>query len=467
LEAKLYMTRMAKTACFSRSVSGLLVFALSLGSWYLADSHSAAALPAFAAQTGLLCAACHEGFPELTPLGRRFKLDGYVMGGSYPLAKNIAAMLQGGYTQLHAKVPGGLAPDYPSNNAWSLQQTSLFYGGAIDANIGLGAFVQGTFDGVAHEFSWDNTDVRLAQHAVLGGKPLTYGFTFNNAPSVTDLWNTLPSWGYPFISSGLAVGPTAEIQISALAQAVAGVGGYADYNLTPLDTVYVETDFYKALPNHTAFALGVGPEAPVDGAIPYWRMAIEHDWGGNSLEFGTSGLSDHPFPDGSTHGPTDAFLDLGVDSQYQFISTTQAASVMASYYHESQHYGASFSQGLTQNLNNSLNTVTITGNYLWNQALGISESYNDITGSGDNVLYSAAPISGNANGKPNTQSFTTELDYYPFNRGGPKAFPWVNVKFFAMETIYPQFNGLAENYDGNGRSAQDNDVFFTGAWLAF
>jgi len=459
------MTKTAKSRQFRRSASGLAVVAASLS--YLADSRPAAALPAFAAQTGLPCAACHEGFPELTPLGRRFKLDGYVMGGSYPLAKNIAAMVQAGYTQLHAKVPGGLAPDYPSNNAWSAQQVSLFYGGAIDANIGLGAFVQGTYDGVAHQFAWDNTDIRLSQHATVGGKALTYGFTFNNAPSVTDLWNTLPSWGYPFISSGVAPAPTAEIQISALAQTVAGAGGYADMNVTPQDTVYLETDLYKALPNHTAFALGVGPEDPVKGPIPYWRLAVEHDWGNNSLEFGTSGLSDHPFPEGSTHGPTDSMLDIGVDSQYQYISGTQAYSVLASYYHEFQHYGASFSQGATENLNDSLNTVTLTGNYLWNQTLGISESYNAITGSEDNALYAADPIDGNANGKPNSQSYTTELDYYPFNRGGPKAFPWANVKLFVMDTIYPQFNGLARNYDGNGRSAQDNNTFFTGAWLAF
>ncbi len=56
-------------------------------------------------------------------------------------------------------------------------------------------------------------------------KPLTYSITFNNAPRVTDLWNTLPSWGYKFISSGPTPGPSAEIQMSALAQEAAGAGG--------------------------------------------------------------------------------------------------------------------------------------------------------------------------------------------------------------------------------------------------
>ena len=190
------MSRAAERARCCHLLPGHAVFALLLGSFYLADSNSAAALPAFAAQTGLPCAACHDGFPELTPLGRRFKLDGYITGGSYPMLDNIAAMVQAGFTQLHAKVPGGLAPDYSGNNAWSIQQTSLFYGGAIDADIGLGAFVQGTFDGVAHQFAWDNTDIRLAQHAKLMAMKLTYGFTFNNAPSVTSNSHfEFPRWG--------------------------------------------------------------------------------------------------------------------------------------------------------------------------------------------------------------------------------------------------------------------------------
>src|SRR5689334_7526606 len=41
----------------------------------------AAAVPAFAEQTGRNCAACHVGGsgPELTPFGREFKLGGYTL----------------------------------------------------------------------------------------------------------------------------------------------------------------------------------------------------------------------------------------------------------------------------------------------------------------------------------------------------------------------------------------------------
>jgi hypothetical protein len=141
----------------------------------VASISNARAIPAFAAQTGEPCSACHIGFPQLTPYGREFKLEGYVAGGMFPDFKNIAVMSQMGFTQLHDKVPGGLAPDYRSNNAWSVQQTSLFYGGALYAPIGLGAFVQATYDGVAHQFSWDNTDIRLARPTTIFNKPLFYG----------------------------------------------------------------------------------------------------------------------------------------------------------------------------------------------------------------------------------------------------------------------------------------------------
>src|SRR6202011_1535021 len=39
------------------------------------------ALPSYARQTGQQCAACHNGFPELTPYGRQFKLNGYTWTG--------------------------------------------------------------------------------------------------------------------------------------------------------------------------------------------------------------------------------------------------------------------------------------------------------------------------------------------------------------------------------------------------
>jgi hypothetical protein len=41
----------------------------------------AQALPSYARQSGQQCAACHDGFPQLTPYGRQFKLNGYTFTG--------------------------------------------------------------------------------------------------------------------------------------------------------------------------------------------------------------------------------------------------------------------------------------------------------------------------------------------------------------------------------------------------
>src|SRR5512147_3229520 len=56
-----------------------LVAALAMaGSALLLATGSAQAVPSFARQTGMACQACHTVFPELTPFGRKFKLNAYV-----------------------------------------------------------------------------------------------------------------------------------------------------------------------------------------------------------------------------------------------------------------------------------------------------------------------------------------------------------------------------------------------------
>ena len=109
-------------------------------------------------------------------------------------------MLQAGYTQLAKAIPdtansalSGVAQngtvDFP-------QQISLFYAGKIAPNVG--AFLQLTYDNQAGTIGIDNTDVRLADIAVLpNDQSLIYGLSLNNNPTVQDLWNSSPAFGYP------------------------------------------------------------------------------------------------------------------------------------------------------------------------------------------------------------------------------------------------------------------------------
>ena len=48
---------------------------------YVATVTTAHAVPSYARQTGLPCSSCHTTLPELTPLGRLFKVNGYTFTG--------------------------------------------------------------------------------------------------------------------------------------------------------------------------------------------------------------------------------------------------------------------------------------------------------------------------------------------------------------------------------------------------
>src|SRR5277367_533455 len=93
------------------------------------------ALPSYARQTGQQCAACHNGFPELTPYGRLFKLNGYTFSSGQSDLPPLAAMLIPAFTHTQADQPGANSHFGPNNN-FTLQTASLFYGGAIAPNVG-------------------------------------------------------------------------------------------------------------------------------------------------------------------------------------------------------------------------------------------------------------------------------------------------------------------------------------------
>src|SRR5690242_7604775 len=151
------------------------------------SSRPAVSLPLYARQTGQPCATCHTAFLELAPFGRRFKLGGYTLGGGDWSGPPFAVMLQPTYTHTQVGQEGGAAPHFGPNNNFAMQQVSLFTGGRITDN--LGAFIQGTYDGVARRFAWDNTDIRFADQVNIDGRNLLWGVTANNNPTVQDVWN--------------------------------------------------------------------------------------------------------------------------------------------------------------------------------------------------------------------------------------------------------------------------------------
>ena len=321
----------------------------------------AVSLPLYARQTGQTCATCHTAFLELTPFGRRFKLGGYTLGGGDWKGPPFAIMLQPTFTNTQAAQPGGAAPGFGVNNNFVLQQASLFTGGKITDN--LGAFIQGTWDGVGHSFAWDNTDIRVAKQINIDGHTLLWGGTVNNNPTVQDVWNTVPAWSFPYISSKLAPMPTAAPFINQVyAQQVVGLSGYGFLD----DTFYLEFGGYWPLGSNTQQALGINPtgESPISGIAPYWRVAAEPIWGKNAWEIGIFGLGSKVVPMGMIGAGTDSFTDIGIDSQYQYLGDPHTVTARIAWVHENHNTSASQTLGFADNSNDQLRSLNL------NPALG-------------------------------------------------------------------------------------------------
>ena len=423
-------------------------------------------MPLYARQTGQQCAACHNGFPELTPYGRLFKLNGYTFGGGQSDLPPVSVMVIEDYTHTQAGQSGGAATHYGPNNNFALDTASIFYGGRIlgdlGGDLGFGAFTQATYNDVNRSFHWDNSDIRWAKPTTLGGETV-FGVSLNNNPTVTDLWNTTPAWRFPFVASpGLAPVPSNMTFIEgSYSQQVLGLNGYAFWNRL----VYAEIGGYRTLPQGTDSALGIHPNGTdsFKGLAPYWRLALQPQWGPHSIEIGTFGMAAKINPGRVTQFGTDHKTDIGFDAQYQYLSDVHSASLQASWITENQSLTSSFAQGNSANSNDHLRSLHIKTSYYFEQTYGATLGYFRIDGSGDLGLYAAT----SANNSPNSTGWTAELDYMPFNHGGPDFWPWLNMKIGLQYTWYTKFDGASTNYDGMGRNASDNNTLLLFSWLAF
>ncbi|HVA15857.1 MAG TPA: hypothetical protein VNF99_21610 [Stellaceae bacterium] len=424
---------------------------------------SANALPSYARQTGQQCAACHNGFPELTPYGRLFKLNGYTFGGGQSDLPPLAAMVIPSFTHTDAGQTGGAAPHYGANDNFALPQSaSLFYGGAISSALGIGTFTQATYDRVNRRFTWDNMDIRYAKATTLGGETV-FGLSLNNNPTVTDLWNTTPAWGYPFLTSELAPTQSNTTMIEGgFAQQVAGLNAYAFWNRL----VYAEIGGYSTLTKATDAALGVNPTGTdaITGLAPYWRFALQPQWGPNSLEFGTFGMAAAIEPGRITGFGTDHKTDIGFDTQYQYLADVNSFSVQASWITEHANLTASQALGGATNGNDHLRSLRIKTSYYYKQTYGGTVGYFRTEGTSDPLLYGATSPNDSS---PNTTGWIAEIDYMPFNHGGPGFWPWLNMKIGAQYIVDTKFDGAAHNYDGAGRNASNNNTLFLFDWIAF
>ena len=418
-------------------------------------------LPSFSRQTHLACSACHYQFPQLTPFGRQFKLNGYTLSGLPEITQKdsaerqtlklspispVAAMIVVSHTSLNTTIPGTangtvLFPD----------QLSLFYAGELTPKIG--AFMQLTYSAPDGAIGIDNVDLRFADRTTLGGKQFVYGLSLENNPTVQDVWNTVPAWGYPFMSSPIAPTPTAATIIDgALGQQVAGLGVYGFWN----SLVYAEFTGYARAPQGVPFPLDSSVTGVINGFTPYWRVALQKQWGNEYLEVGTFGMQTHLLPTGYS-GPSNQLTDIAGDAQFEHKTGSGVLIGRFTYIHERQTLDATYAAGGASNLDNSLNSWKLNASYDPSLLLGFTLGAFGTTGTTDQLLYAPGSVAGSATGSPNSDGWIAEFNYNP----------WQNTRLALQYTGYTRFNGGSSNYDGSGRSASANNTVYVYLWMAF
>ena len=436
-----------------------LTYWLCLVCCLLFFSFKAQAVPSFARQTGYSCAQCHtQSFgPNLTPLGRDFKLNGYTEGEAENLIPGLSAMVEGSLTHTQKEVQQIDKAGYSTNNNFTFDQASLFYAGRLTKQVGV--FSQLTYDGVADSVALDNTDVRFARNTDIGDYQVNYGISLNNNPTVQDLWNTTPAWGYPY--NGSAVQPS----IGAMPIIDGGfgpsqVGGGSFYTLIE-NMLYFEGGAYSSIGRSVQNGLGAFDPAQneIDGAAPYWRFGIQKNWKGHYVQLGHYGMAAQVFPerDKST-GLTDSYTDYAVDANYQYMGNTKHIfEFKTAYIYEDQNLAAQRAlggwgtQGRTY-----LTSYKLNSTYTYDQTYGITFGYNRITGSQSTDLYG----DGYTNNRPNSAYFTAELVYVPFGKSNSQLGSLLNLRTSLQYIGYSRFNGDTTH-------SQDNNTFLVNGWLAF
>ena len=430
------------------------------------------AVPSYARQTGLACSGCHYAPPELNPAGRRFKLTGYVdradetkviktEGGKTRAPLDILAslplsvMMDVSFTSIKSPLPNTASTSTPlpltQNGSFELpQDISLFLAGAWTSHVG--SFLQTTYNPQKDHFTSDNTDIRYANKTTLGSKEFVYGLDLNNNPTVEDLWNTTPAWGFPWVASDWAPTPAAAPIIQGhLAQDAAGFGAFGMWD----NHLYLDVAGYRS--EHIGGPQpNPGGSLNIRGLAPYWRLAWQQLTGKTQFEFGTYGIQLRSTPNAITGPagaslPRNSYTDWAVDTQIdQTMFRKDVLSFRATYIRENNDLIASVLQGAAGQGSHHLNTVLANAEYHFGNKYTGTFGWFNTTGTVDTTLFGAAPVFGSANGDPRGAGYIANVSFWP----------WQNLWLAAQYTGYTRFNGGSTNYDGSGRNASANNAIY-------
>lgn len=394
--------------------------------------NQAEAVPSFSRQTGMACAACHTVFPELNSFGRTFKLNGYTLTGIKQVSSKSSAAASGlQFNQipplsamLQVTATNTKTGD-PRTNIKYPDQLSFFFAGKISPH--MGSFIQITMGSPdsgaagASSFAMDNTDIRYANHA----GDVTYGFTLNNNPTVQDLWNSTPAWGFPFTAGAGTSATPLVADGDTMGGNVAGLGAYADWG----NGIYTEFDLYR----DTGYFTGPvsGTNVRISGAAPYYRLAWNKTFsGGNYLMVGLYGMQTKLVDSTTYAGPVNKYNDNAIDMQFEhpFSSNNDMLSVHASYTNEKRTLN--LSSGGTP----TLKSTKLDAIYHWGYHASATLGYINNSGNG---------------GAYDDTAYTAQYSYLP----------WQNTKFTLQYVSYSKYGGQT------GTAASDNNTLAVQAWL--
>jgi len=425
-----------------------------------------ARIPSFSRQTKLACSACHYQFVQLTPFGRQFKLNGYTLTGLENIAARmprdtssvnlslspiplVSAMAIASFTSVRRAAAGT-----QNEVATFPDQLSVFLGGAVTPKVGI--FAQLTYASADAALGIDNVDIRFANRTTLAARDFVYGVTLHNNPTVQDVWNTVPAWSVPFVSSSIAPTPSASPLVDGvLGQQVLGLGAYSMWN----DVLYTELSAYRSAPQGGAQPSDSSATDVLRNVSPYWRVALQRQFGGTYAMVGTYGLSGELYPTGIS-GPTDRYLDVAADAQLERpLASGGALLARGSVIRERQHLHASTlgEEPTAEHVENTLTTYRANGTYQLSTRYGFTLGWFGSTGTRDELRYAPESVSGSASGRPNSSGAFGEVDVNP----------WQNLRLGAQYVAYGKFNGGTRSYDGAGRQASSNDALYVFTWLVF
>jgi hypothetical protein len=448
-------------------------------------------VPAFAGQTGYPCQQCHIGAlgPQLTPFGRNFKIHGYTIRGGDGIASKIpfALWAQFGFEHDAKNLPagdlasngGGLPHEYGNNDNGGLDAVSMFLAGGLNEHVG--AFIQVTWDNTAKQLFEDNTDIRVIDTVNYFGKDAVVGLSFNNAPGISDPYNSNYIWGYPFIGPFLSLGPNASpILGGGITQGNSyGVNAYTWWD----DRVYIDLGVYESQAPGMLKLLGeaYGPGSAT-GAEPYVSATYQWTWGNNNIHLGATNFYAryNPTSPASSNGADGSFGhntydDIVVDNGYQYMGDDDvniftldgwidwekqdlkgSSNILSPYLSSSQPH-------------NNLQEFHETATYYYKQTYGATVAFDTIWGKKNQLEYNTGSDDGNGSikGSPDSTYFVFEGDWVPFGKEESLWRPFVNLKLGLQYYAYLKFNGRTTNYDGFGRNASDNNTLFLFAWFVF